>query len=389
MARSTKSRFRLVGASDLRKTAELTHRGRFAEQLGIDYDFATGDMRDATILNRLREAVQVRTGGRTVDVVCGGPPCQGFSVFGKREEMDPRNDLFRAYLRAVAVLRPKYFLMENVPGLAIMYGGRIPELIHNEVRTVLRSSYEIVGPIYVNAADYGVPQLRQRVLFVGWQTGLPKINAFPATHKPDEYVTVKDALGDIAFLRAWETADSYSPQWQSMNIFQHESRTGRILQRLVHPGQSGLLTNHEAARHTPEVIARFAMVEQGKGWDSIPTQLWDTHMRSDKKWCIRLAADRPSNTMTTLPDDFIHYQQHRILTVREMARLQSFDDTFVFRGPRSTGGGGAGNKKRNQELPQYSQVGNAVPPLMARAIASQVLSALELASIKGQIREVL
>lgn len=377
MAKTPLAEFRLIAASDLRETAHLTHKGRFSEQLGIDYDFVTGDMREDKIVAKLLHSAKVRTQDASIDVVCGGPPCQGFSVFGKREEKDPRNDLFRAYLRAIAKIRPKYFVMENVPGLVTMYGGKVPQLIHDEVRKIMGGDYEIVGPLHINAANYGVPQLRERVLFIGWQRGLPKIAEIPPTHGPDQYVTVQQAIGDLAFLRSWESSDRYLPEHSPSTSFQQDSRNGRLLQRLVHANQPGMLFNHEAARHTPEVIARFSMVEQGRGWDSIPMDLWTAHLHSDKKWCIRLSADRPSNTMTTLPDDFIHYRQHRMLTVREMARIQSFDDTFIFRGPRTTGGGGAGNKKRNQELPQYSQVGNAVPPLMARAIATQILAALE------------
>jgi DNA (cytosine-5)-methyltransferase 1 len=271
--------------------------------------------------------------------------------------------------------------MENVPGLVTMYGGKIPELIHDEVHRVLGGLYEVVGPLHVNSADYGVPQYRERVLFVGWKKGLPPVYSFPATHASKDYVSVKDAIEDLAFLRAWESSDAYPEVASGSHPYQKESRNGRLFKRLVHQSQPGLLDNHVAAKHSPDVIARFAMVEQGKGWDSIPIDLWERHLLTDKKWCIRLAEDRCSNTMTTLPDDFIHYKQHRILTVREMARLQSFDDTFVFYGPRATGGGGAGNKKRNSELPQYSQVGNAVPPLMAKAIGMQILLALEGASV--------
>jgi DNA (cytosine-5)-methyltransferase 1 len=115
------------------------------------------------------------------------------------------------------------------------------------------------------------------------------------------------------------------------------------------------------------------MIRPGEGFDSIPRDLWEKHLVSSKKWCVKLNPDKPAFTVVTLPDDFVHYEQPRILTVREMARLQSFDDTFEFLGPRASGGGGKGNKKRNTELPQYTQVGNAVPPLMARAVGNVIL----------------
>ena len=201
-------------------------------------------------------------------------------------------------------------------------------------------------------------------------TSIAPLHASPA-------VTVREAIGDLGFLRAWERNGSYHGTHPVQTVYQRASREGRLFSLLGMSSDLLVLHNHEAARHTPEVIARFAMIEQGKGYDSIPTELWRHHLKSDKKWCVRLDPDKPSYTVTTLPDDLVHFEQHRILTVREVARLQSFDDTFVFLGPRATGGGGKGNKKRNQELPQYSQVGNAVPPLMAQGIGAALLEALD------------
>ena len=169
--------------------------------------------------------------------------------------------------------------------------------------------------------------------------------------------------------------------------YQEKSRRGRLFSKLGIERIDNELKNHEAARHTPEVIARFAMIEPGKGLESIPKALWEAHLHSSKKWCVRLHPNLPSFTVVTLPDDFVHYEQHRILTVREMARIQSFGDTFEFLGPRSSGGGGKGNKKRNSELPQYSQVGNAVPPLLAKAIGNELLKALEYSGNKNEIED--
>lgn len=369
---SRSSQFRLVAASDIHKNAQLTHEWRFRRQLGIDYSFFRQDIRSEGVPADIARYVHERCGGDSVDVVVGGPPCQGFSVFGARRETDPRNDLFLSYLAVISALKPKYFVMENVPGLAMMYGGKTVDRIYGEVKKLL--GYQITGPITVNAADHGVPQLRERILFIGNRRGMEPICTIPS--REGSRVSVKEAIGDLAFLRPWESTKEYRPDYPATSEFQVESRSGRFLDRfgIKAPGP---LMNHEAARHTPEVIARFSVIQPGAGLESIPRQLWDTHLKSSKKWCVRLDPNKPSFTVVTLPDDFVHYEQPRILTVREMARLQSFDDTFIFLGPRSSGGGGRGNKKRNSELPQYSQVGNAVPPLMAKAIGDRMLEALE------------
>ncbi|MBW4631339.1 MAG: DNA cytosine methyltransferase [Iphinoe sp. HA4291-MV1] len=379
------SHFKLIAASDVHPNARLTHEHRFCKQLGIDYSFLLEDIRSISFLENLTNIIKKHIGQTTVDVVVGGPPCQGFSVFGKRNEEDSRNDLFLSYLKVIQVLNPKYFVMENVPGLATMYGGKTIQRIHNEVSSLKPVKYSVSGPIQINAADFGVPQLRERILFIGHREDVPPIKHITPSYL-DQYITVKEAIGDLAFLRTWETTGSYEMNYPPTCKYQEESRRGRLFLKLGIERTDNELKNHEAAKHTPEVIARFAMIEQGKGLDSIPKALWEAHLHSSKKWCVRLHPDQPSFTVVTLPDDFVHYERHRILTVREMARLQSFDDTFEFLGARASGGGGKGNKKRNSELPQYSQVGNAVPPLLAKAIGNELLKALEKSCREDEIK---
>ena len=368
--------FKLIAASDIHPNASLTHQHRFRSQLDIDYSFLLEDISSASFVENLINIVFKHSGKTTVDVVVGGPPCQGFSLFGKRDKNDPRNDLFLSYLKAVQALNPKYFVMENVPGLALMYGGKTVQKIYKEIYDLRPIQYGVTGPIKVNAADFGAPQLRERILFIGHREDMAPIENLTA-NRYERHTTVKEALEDLAFLRAWETTRSYDLKYPPTCKYQEESRLGRLFLKLGIERTDNELKNHEAAKHTPEVIARFAMIEQGKGLESIPKALWEAHLHSSKKWCVRLHPDLPSFTVVTLPDDFVHYERHRILTVREMARLQSFDDTFEFLGARASGGGGKGNKKRNSELPQYSQVGNAVPPLLSKAIGTELLKALE------------
>lgn len=376
LAQTSQARFRLVAASDLHEPAAATHKNRFNAQLGIDYAFLTSDIRKNDFREKFLSLVEDTCGKAQVDVVVGGPPCQGFSVFGLRNHDDPRNDLFRPYLKVVQALRPKYFVMENVPGLETMYGGKTVELIHQAVAKMGPDKYGVVGPIRVNAADFGVPQTRERVLFIGYRADQTPIEKILPTHS-GPYITVKQAIGDLAFLRGWEESTTYRSDQPARTEFQKSSRLGRWHQLNGKTRSDFSLKNHEASRHTPDVIARFAMMEPGKGFDSIPQALWDGHLQSSKRWCVRLNPDQPSYTVVTLPDDFVHYDKPRTLTVREMARLQSFDDTFEFLGPRTSGGGGKGNKKRNSALPQYTQVGNAVPPLLAKAVGEVLLRALQ------------
>ncbi len=375
LAGDATSRFKLVAASDIHANACLTHTRRFQQQLGLDYEFLTEDIRSGSFIKNLLKAVSRHTDGTEVDVVVGGPPCQGFSVFGKREENDPRNDLFRSYLKVIQVLKPKFFVMENVPGLATMYEGKTVDRIFSEVAAMSPTRYSIAGPIKVNAMRFGVPQNRERILFVGSREDVPAIDEVRVP-RPSRVVTVSEALGDLSFLRSWESNGHYHHDFPATSSYQRDCRRGRLFAKLGIRSDQSILSNHEAPRHTPDVIARFAMIEPGEGLGSIPAALWDSHLQTAKKWCVKLDPNKPSFTVVTLPDDFVHYSRPRTLTVREMARLQSFDDTFVFYGPRASGGGGKGNKKRNVELPQYSQVGNAVPPLMAKGIADTVLSHL-------------
>ncbi|MEM8640154.1 MAG: DNA cytosine methyltransferase [Cyanobacteria bacterium P01_G01_bin.54] len=377
------NRFRLVAASDVNSTSMLTHTKRYQDQLSLDYFFLTKNIMAQDFIPSLVDGIEKIIGSKgEVDVVCGGPPCQGFSIFGPRKEKDPRNALFGYYLKVIEELKPKYFIMENVPGLAQMYRGKVVGSIYKKVENIM-PKYNFVGPLYINSADFGVPQIRERIIFVGSRFDVPKIDSVHPIRGSKRYITCSEAIHDLSFLQAWEKAYSYSEEFTPSSRFQRESRRGRLLKKMRIAWKDKPLFNHEAARHSPEVIARFAMIRKGKGLESIPRPLWEKHLSTEKKWCVKLDDGKPAYTVVTLPDDFVHYATPRILTVRELARLQSFDDSFIFYGPRSTGGGGVGNRKRRIELPQYTQVGNAVPPLVAQAIATRVLEALDAISISS------
>lgn len=275
------------------------------------------------------------------------------------------------------------------------------EQIMNEIHL-----YRIKKPLILNSSDYGVPQNRERVVFIGCRKDQPMITEIPASTEENK-VTIYEALHDLDFLDNAETADDYADvledeRYTALNVrrsldgqpneqgetYSEWSRTGRLGHRFTFEEppfyvknldnlRNGLLEhahlfNHKTSNQSEEVLKRLAVIgEAGDYTDDVKEQLEDMGLNSDKRNYTVLKPEGQSPTVVTLPDDFIHYHRHRALTVREMARLQSFDDSFVFQGKRTTGG-----DKRKSETPQYTMVGNAVPPLMAKAIANKILEVI-------------
>lgn len=588
--------FDFLVANDINENCELTHVVRYNHQLGLDAKFLCQDITEPDFLSNLMEKI----GDNRVDVVCGGPPCQSFSLAGKRKKFDKKDDLFSHYLEVIKVLRPKYFVMENVKGILTKEKGKIKELILKEISSIVdtkeipkltkfikslkkndRTSsfvidclvkriemeqgveqngiqregfikmvdkkfkaltpkivdyktsksdsrigtirhglnillrdqywknlkrdiikeqdncnidnddfveefhrfiqsmdtevvidkiqkafkelnikgeylteieeiihalriyasnfddavnevksicnkkeknelealldeirlYRIEKPFVALASDYGVPQNRERVLFIGCRRDQPFISEIPATVNPEEKVTVFEALYDLDFIGNDEQARRY----QEVNIesqyngsankmkkllknreidgklngekgktYADWSRDGRLISRFknaaepfyvknteaLNKGEKSpdLLHNHKTSKQNEDVIRRLEIILQEGDYKAAQCRLEECGLSSNKRNYNVLKANYQSPTVMTIPDDYIHYNAPRALTVREMARLQSFDDSFVFQGKRSTGG-----NNRKLEVPQYTLVGNAVPPLMARAIASEIL----------------
>lgn len=347
--------FEILAASDYHETACKT----YYENLGhpcLEIDVA-----------RLAEDVQplLDTGGFApgdIDVVVGGPPCKGFSTAGIFNTDDPRTSLLNKYIDVLAKIRPRAIVIENVTGVKKIDGG-------DYVSAVLETTRDLgynTRLLELNAAEYGVPQLRERVFFIGYREKLP-VSRPPQTHAGDtgqqrlgsidieqEYVTTREAIDDLAFLPPGETATEYNCSPSSH--YQEQMRDGH----------NGPLYNHTAPNHGEVVRERYNALGPGETIDSLPPRL-----QTSKHTMMKFHPDRPANTVTTLPEDFVHYEQPRIPTVRELARLQSFPDWYEFLGPRTTGG-----HRRRDALPQYSQVGNAVPPILAEAVANQIKSTL-------------
>lgn len=589
--------FDFLLANDINDNSELTHVVRYNHQLGLDADFLCQDITEPDFLDNLLSKIK----GKKVDVVCGGPPCQSFSLAGKRKKFDKKDDLFSHYLEVIKVLQPKYFVMENVKGILTKEKGKIKELILKEInsivdineiprlssfvkslkktnldnsflidcfvkrieieqftdskaeevkelyiktidskfkkltpniadyktsktderistirhgfnllvrnkeweklkRDIIREKdfcnidndyfidsftqfltdidsneiinkieiafsklniakdykkacddiinalkiyvlsiddclslirdycnvnqnkeldviindirlYKIEAPFVANSSNYGVPQNRERVLFIGCRKDQKFISEIPATVKENEKVSVFEALYDLDFIGNNQEAHQYqlvdiSKQYngtaKKMKVllkkrsidgkpiktkgktFAEWSRSGRLNGRFekstspfyvrneeaLNNGEIAYdeLHNHKTSNQGEDVIKRLDIILKEGDYKKAKDKLNECGLSSNKRNYNVLKPESQSPTVMTIPDDYIHYNSPRALTVREMARLQSFDDSFVFQGKRSTGG-----NNRKSELPQYTLVGNAVPPLMARAIALVIL----------------
>ena len=493
--------FDIVFSSDKSQMVQETYTNRH-NQLGlvegVDTHFELADIRDLTAnfifetINSLRYGEIFNPG--SIDAIFGGPPCQGFSRLGKRDTSDPRNMLFHEYLRLIRDIRPKYVVMENVTGILDMqmldfpsvvtknYTGQhlVPYILQSELQEL---GYTVIDMQVLNAADFGVPQQRNRAIFLAYRNGLHPLSYPEPTNIA---VTVHDALGDLYVERDYST--EYSQKCISGRTPTKETSL---------PIERQEITNMQLSKHDITVTERFSLYHEGENrrkaldriksegidllrvtpdlffetlfqinkehnskviqdaltkfdlnkeiefsdswlnntnkqlslinklskesssnleqknaflslsrrinldyqttvdfWDKVKDLLNKKITKSDLQQRLfdgdidedlanalftkkgirsRLDSNKVSPTMVTLPDDYIHPYFNRILTVREMARLQSFDDSFEFLGKRTTGG-----NKRALETPQFTQVGNAIPPLLAKAIASEVKKALEI-----------
>jgi DNA (cytosine-5)-methyltransferase 1 len=589
--------FDFILASDINDNCELTHLVRYNHQLGLDTKFLKKDISEPDFIDKLKQEL----GNKTIDVICGGPPCQSFSLAGKRKKFDKKDDLFSHYLEVIKLLKPKYFIMENVKGILTKENGKIQELIINKIRSIIdikelpnlykfiykikshdeglgfvydsvisRIKYEeateteiislkeayisnienrfkkltpkivdyktsktdfdistirhglnllikdrelsniqrkiikikdiayldndlfvdsfnqfldelesesiiekieisinriklaeqykseifeilealkiynytiddciaylekkaaqfslldefkklieqlrlykIEKPFIANASNYGVPQNRERVLFIGCRKDQKLISEIEPTVSESEKVAIFEALYDLDFIDNDEKKSDYididlnaryngfgekyaklirpreiDGKINSKNgkTYSEWSKQGRLNGRFKkaeafyvknftdlksNKKTYGILHNHQTSNQKEDVIKRLDIILKHGDYVTAKKELSNCGLDSQKRNYNVLKADGISPTVMTIPDDYVHFSSPRALTVREMARLQSFDDSFVFQGKRSTGG-----EKRREEIPQFTLVGNAVPPLLARAVAMKIL----------------
>ena len=602
-AETDKHYYDFLLGSDINENCELTHLARYNYQLGLNTEFLKQDITELDFLDNLLKKLN----GKTVDVVCGGPPCQSFSLAGKRKKFDKKDDLFAHYLKVIRALRPKYFVMENVKGILTKEEGKIREMILQEIRSIvdlkefhqlisfvaqlkkiekqqvfildcynlrlqfetasektfdnlrenyiinienkfrlltpkivdyktsktdknistirhgfnllkrtnelayirkkvileksfcdldndffasnfddflvsieteniiekiqlafnnLNSSfnyeneiqdiikalkiynfsfdecvnalnvfaqkvskeneleeilshirlYNIEQPFVALAANYGVPQNRERVLFIGCRKDQKLIKNIPPTVLENEKVTVFEALYDLDFIGNDDEKFSYGnidlkakyngstktmeslikkrtidgkPNQNIGLTYAEWSKKGRLNGRFSNARKPFYvknkkelkdisahfavpLHNHKTSKHSDDVVKRLDVILNTGDYDKAKIELKNIGLDSEKRNYNVLKPNSQSPTVMTIADDYIHYANPRSLTVREMARLQSFDDSFVFQGKRTTGG-----IERKMTVPQFTLVGNAVPPLMAKAVAVEILKNIQ------------
>lgn len=352
---------RSIFASDIDENCEKTFQRNFP---GVPFL-----CKDITLVSK--QEVDQLLGGVSPDIIIGGPPCQGFSLANKRRNLvvdDPRNRLFYGFVKFINWYSPKLFVMENVKGLLSMKGGQVLETILDTFRRSGQGGgYDVAYKVLL-ASDYGVPQNRERVIIVGTRRDLHLQPQHPQPQTPNHRITVDEAISDLPQINACEGAEVMDYPMPPQNEYQ----------RLMRQNAS-YVTNHIAMHHTKRLIARFDAIKPGQSLIDV----WETHGSvkrgaPDEKSSIkfgqnnqRLHGDQPAPTIAaSFQSNFIHPHLNRNFTAREAARLQSFPDDFIFEGMRT-------KMSWEKGLSQYQQIGNAVPVLMAKAIAESVIETLK------------
>jgi len=340
--------YRVLAGNDIDRYAAETFRATHREA-----EFIEGPIESITATKLLRTAGLAKG---ELDCLLGGPPCQGYSVYNHQRGMqDSRSRLFEEYLRIVAGVMPRWVVMENVTGITSIANGMVVRAILVSLRAL---GYNVETQIF-RAEEYGVPQERRRILFVGNRLGLP-IRWPQPTHGPSRipFVSVWDAISDLPKLKNGQNlTDGSQYRTDAKSAYQRELRQNSV----------GVI-NHSAPKLAPINLLRMEHIPEGGSWRDIPIRLLPQGMKNARrcdhtKRYGRLEKNGLSSTILTKCDlhwgAYIHPEQDRALTVREAARLQSFPDWFEFKGPRTE---------------QYIQVGNAVPPLLGRKIAAAILA---------------
>lgn len=350
--------FEIAAAFDYNQRCVDAHAENFPRGESVKADLSKTTGKDIRKLGNL--------GRRHIDVLFGGPPCGGFSIAGQRDPDDPRNKLLLRFAALVGDLRPSFFVVENVRGLLIGEAMRVLERFRAKVE---KAGYQVAWPVRIlNAADYGVPQKRERIFILGCKSGLV-LPEYPTADTPADSgrrVTVKHAIGDLALIDKHADridGDVYTGPLGEPSEYAMRLLAGPDGQRRRTRGcrrRNRMLGGCLRVEHTRDAIDRFRRTEPGT--------------RESISRMFRLAGDGQSPTLRAGTDlahgKFtavrpIHYKHPRCITVREAARLHSFPDWFVFHPTKWHG---------------FMQIGNAVPPLLAKAVARTIIGAINTSS---------
>jgi DNA (cytosine-5)-methyltransferase 1 len=353
--------FNVVFCADLDEGCEATHKRNFPS---IPFGrVAIEKLKGPDILRQ----TGLRRG--ELDLLIGGPPCQGFSIIGQREIWDPRNGLFREFIRIADELKPKCVVIENVTGLATLAAGQVLA----DIRDAFREAGYNIECAELLAAQYGVPQMRWRMFFIGWRLDQEKKGGFPQpTHGqagigdlvPNRtltlaecagFVTIREAIGDLPVIQAGQVGAKY--RRGPKGSYQEAMREGAL----------PTVANHYAPRLSAQNIGRLRALKPGQDWRDLPRHLLpggmqralrkDHTRRYRRMQWLGIARTIITRFRDPKSGEYTHPEQHRTISIREAARIQSFPDWFIFEGSYSR---------------QYDQVGNAVPPLLAKAVGMEL-----------------
>ena len=317
----------------------------------------------------------------TIDVLGGGPPCQGFSYAGRRKHDDPRNQLFRGYLRLVNILAPRVVLIENVRGFTGDFETKSAVVNYaDRLRHCLSSKYDVFDDL-LDLSQFGVPQFRTRYFLIALEPGLCSENPFQVLQRRlptflrslrlTAPVASKAAISDLEIGRGRKQMSTDNPRFNEIVPATPSTRYQKLMNE-----NSETVSDLRLARHSEEIAHRFRQIIDLSHAEGRLNTTISAEVRAQfglRKMALRvLDPDRPAPTITSLPDDLLHYNEARTLTVRENARLQGFPDWFSFHGKYTTGG-----HLRRREVPRFTQVANAVPPLVARAIGEMIVDLLQ------------
>ena len=317
-----------------------------------------------------------------VPLIVGGPPCQGFSMAGQRKRNDIRNKLVNSYIEFVRMVRPKYIFFENVHGFTVGFSTKnkqktkpMSNIIVDELEKL---GYNVHSEV-IDISDYGVPQKRRRFILLGSLSGNPKQFFKILNSQKDDFLrkkglnsltNVEDAIGDLLYkygtIPCPDSKNFYSGKYgPKISSYQKYMRKG--IKSGEHPD------SHRFAKHKEYTLELFKRMqhecERGKRLSTANTTISGFKRRG----ITILVSSKPCNTITSHPDDYLHYLEPRILTVRECARIQSFPDWYQFKGKYTTGG-----KLRKTDVPRYTQVGNAIPPLFAEQVGHALINFMEI-----------
>lgn len=309
-----------------------------------------------------------------VDMVAGGPPCQGFSMNGRRNEKDDRNELVESYIEFIKLVMPKVIFFENVKGFTIEFKKNKDKgkQYANYVEKSLKKLGYYVKGMLVDFGDYGIPQRRTRFILVGVHKNVAgghkriasrffsKINFQKQNFLESRGIKIntnlEDAISDL--LKENGTVASPDTKGFEAGIYGPPTSNYQLLMRVA--ADHSVADSHRFAKHQLDTVEKMAFIVNNSRRNKKVDDEIKTKFQIKKHSITLLDKEKKSPTITTLPDDYVHYCEPRILTVREYARIQSFPDWYAIKGKYTTGG-----KRRIVEVPRYTQIGNAIPPLFA------------------------